>query len=659
MNNRFFASLAVRNIKSNSQLYIPYLLSSTAIITMFFLMVSLLTNQFVQERSSTLPYLFMIGVIIIGLFSVIFILYTNSFLIKRRKKEIGLYGILGLEKKHVAKILFLETVFTGLLSIAAGLVTGFVFGRLVFMLLNYLLRLPVEIAYSSSWFAVWVTASLFTVIFGITFLYNISQFTFANPVKLLKGKQEGEKEPRGSLILFVLSLGFLAWGYWISLTIPDPLSALSQFFLAVLFVIIGTYLLFISGSMFILKALKKNKRIYYQPGAFISISGMLYRMKQNAVGLANICILASMVIIAISTTATIFIGSEETLENRYPHEHNMTLFGDSDNAQEAHSRFDDMQDQLQQETQAAGLEVTNMESFRYQSLAGEMEGSRFIHQEWGVGTGSLPLLIQVLPLEDYNQMTGKTVFLGDHEALIYRSVEGYELPDITIGELTLQVTEVDNVFSADMELIESIALVVPDISTMNKINEGYREQFPEAGNLSIDADIDWDTSGTEQQKREFAEYMRSEYSSGPTGTYSSRILQRDDWYSTNGGFLFLGIFLGLLFTIGTVLITYFKQISEGFDDREKFQIMQKVGLDNDMIHESTRAQIVWMFALPIAMATIHVSFAYPIVRKLLLLFGVTNEVTWLLTFMAVVLAFASIYWLIYRITSRVYYDIVK
>src|SRR5690606_20958409 len=241
MNNRFFSSLALRNIKSNKTLYIPYLLSSIAIIMMFYLMASLLANQFVQERSSALPTLFSLGVIVIAIFSVIFILYTNSFVIKKRKKEIGLYGILGLEKRHVAKILLFETMFTSVTSILTGLVAGLVFGRLFFMLLNYLLKLPTDIAYVVAIDPILWTVLLFLAIFAITYIYNVSQFTFSNPIKLLKGKTEGEKEPKGSIILFILALVFLGWGYGISLTIPDPISAISKFFLAVFLVIIGTY----------------------------------------------------------------------------------------------------------------------------------------------------------------------------------------------------------------------------------------------------------------------------------------------------------------------------------------------------------------------------------------------------------------------------------
>lgn len=627
---------------------------------MFYLMASLLTNEFVQERSSSLSPLFMIGTVVIGIFSVIFILYTNSFLIKRRKKEIGLYGILGLEKKHIAKLLFFETLFTSFLSIAAGLVGGLIFGRLFFMLLNYLVRLPVDITYSTSGSIVLATTGLFLLIFGITFLYNVSQFTFANPIKLLKGKQEGEKEPKGSIILFILSLGLLAWGYWISVTIPDPLEAMTKFFLAVLLVIVGTYLLFISGSIFILKALKRNKQIYYRPGAFISISGMLYRMKQNAVGLANICILATMVIISVSTTVTIFIGAEEALENQYPYENNMTLFGDVDDVEEMNTRFYELQDKVGAKVEAEGLEVTDNESYRYTNFFGSLQGKEFVFDQ-SYNDQKNPIVLTVIPLEDFNQLTGKSYTLEDGAALYYHSTKTYKESELAVGGKTYRVAGIDNEFGADMDLTESMALVVPDASHLLEMQTDFNERFPESNYLTIDAEIGWNTSGSEEQKEVLAQKLNNEYGWESEGNslYNSRILQREEWYGMNGGFLFLGIFLGLLFTIGTVLITYFKQVSEGFDDREKFQIMQKVGLDKELIQESTRSQIVWMFFLPIGIATIHVIFAYPIVRKLLLIFGVTNETTWLLSFVGVVIAFAAIYWLIYRLTSRVYYSIVK
>ena len=557
-------------------------------------------------------------------------------------------------------MLFFETLFSSLLSIAAGLLAGLLFGRLVFMLLNFMLRMPNDIVYTTSLLSVGATIALFTLIFGVTFLYNVSQFTFANPIKLLKGKQEGEKEPKGSLILLILALVFLGWGYGISVTIPDPIAAIEKFFLAVLLVIIGTYLLFISGSIFILKALKNNKRIYYRPGAFISISGMLYRMKQNAVGLANICILASMVIIAVSTTITIYLGSEETLENRYPYEHNMSLFGDMSDVPAMNTRFFEMQDAVLAATEEAGLEVTDMKSYRSESLFGKLNDGRFEFVQSSAGA-DLPIVMIAVPLEDFNKMTGENYTLADDEALIYHSTKTYRNDSLAIGNKTYNLTEIDNEFSADMSLTESIALVVPDAGHLLDLRDDFMEEFPESAYVTIDATIGWDAEGAAEQQEALAAQLQTEYNGveGSFSRYESRENQRLEWYSLNGGFLFLGIFLGLLFTIGTVLITYFKQVSEGFDDRGKFQIMQKVGLDEDMIKDSTKSQIVWMFLLPIVIATIHVSFAYPIVRKLLLIFGVTNDMTWLMTFIAVVIAFAAIYWMIYRITSRVYYGIVK
>lgn len=658
MNNRFFTSLAVRNIKSNKQLYVPYLLSSTAIITMFYLMSSLLTNKFVQERSSVLPTLFAMGTIVIGIFSFIFILYINSFLIKRRKKEIGLYGILGLEKKHVAKILFFETLITTFVSIAGALIVGQVFGRLFFMLLNYLLRLPTDINYSTSPMTALITAGLFAGVFAITYLYNVSQFTFANPIKLLKGKKEGEKEPKGSILLFILSLVLIGWGYGISLTIADPLSAISKFFLAVLLVIMGTYLLFITGSIYILKALKKNKRIYYRPGPFISISGMLYRMKQNAVGLANICILASMVIIAVSTTVTIFVGTEETLENRFPKENNMTLNGTDLSQEELNTQFVGLQGKFREEAQKMELKVTDMESYRYLTVFGNLEGNRLVFEE-GFPAANVPIYIQVLLLEDFNEMAGKQIELSNGEALYYHSKGALNQQNIVIGDQEFKLKEADYDFGGEAAIVTTMVLIVPELSQIEMVSEIYQQELPQANPASIDAFIGWNTDGTNAQKKALGKQMKQLSSASESLSFESREAFREEWYSMNGGFLFLGIFLGLLFTIGTVLITYFKQVSEGFDDREKFQIMQKVGLDKDMIHESTRSQIVWMFLLPIVTATIHVIFAYPIVRKMLTVFGVTSEITWLLSFTGVVVAFSAIYWMIYRITSRVYYSIVK
>ncbi|AQQ53375.1 ABC transporter permease [Planococcus lenghuensis] len=660
MNSRFFSSLAVRNIQSNKQLYVPYILASIAIVAMFHLMASLLTNEFVQERNASLTMMFEFGAIVIATFAVIFILYTNSFLIKRRKKEIGLYGILGLEKRHVAKILFFESLYTGLASLAAGVLTGLVFGRLFFLLLNYMMNLPVSFDYSTSWLTVLLTAGLFVFIFLLALLYNISQFTFAKPVKLLKGSTEGEREPKGSIMLFGLALIFLGAGYGISIGIDNPLNALTYFFVAVLAVIAGTYFLFIAGSIFILKTLKKNKRFYYRPGPFISVSGMLYWMKQNAAGLANICILSAMVIITVSTTITIFAGTEEILENQLPYENNWTIYGGDLTQEELTESFAGLQDRFRETANEMSLEVTESEAYRFQTFAGKITDGQF-EARADVSADDLPLFLQVIPVEDYNRLIGASAELAADEALFYHSDEADVREELTIGGMSYQLSPADpaSVSEDGQDITETAMLVVPDLTHIEAIADAYYADFTNEVKAGIDAQISWNTTGTEEEKKAYAAAVQSFVADAPTSSYRSRIAVTKEWYSMNGGFLFLGVFLGLLFTIGTVPITYFKQVSEGYDDRGKYQIMKKVGLDRDMIRDSTRSQLLWMFLLPIAVAVIHVLFAYPIVQKMLMLFGITSNTTWLLSFSGVVMAFALVYYIIYRFTSRVYVSIVR
>ncbi|WP_195914059.1 ABC transporter permease [Planomicrobium sp. YIM 101495] len=661
MTNRFFSSLAIRNIRSNSQLYIPYGISAVAVIAMFYMMMSLIGNDFVQGRSSTLPSLFAFGALVIGVFSAIFILYTNSFLIKRRLKEFGLYGVLGLERKHIIKILFFETLFTGAASIVLGLLAGQIFGRLVFMLLNYLMRLPGEITYTSSLSAAAAVLALFTIIFAAAFLYNLLRFTIAKPVRLLKGGNEGEKEPKGSLLLFLLGLGLVGGGYWISLTIDNALDALVWFFGAVLLVIAGTYLLFMSGSIFVLKALKNNDRIYYRPGAFISISGMIYRMKQNAAGLANITVLACMVIIAVATTVALYAGAEETLNNRFPAENNWTVYGEEMSLEEVQALYEQALTELETEAAALDLEVVNLQSLRYQMLFGSLNGTAFEIMDSGF-TGSLPLFTQIMPLEDYNRMNGTSHTLAEGEMLVNHSAGPYEKGELEVGGKVYSTQPADSLEGeVDQGITETMTLVVADLAEIDAIMSHYRENSPGAITDTLSFMLMWDTEGEEAQETAYVQRMEqvARYNYENISNYEGRERYRAEWYSTNGGFLFLGVFLGLLFTIGAMLITYFKQVSEGFDDRRKFQIMQKVGLDKDMIKDSTRHQLVWMFFLPLVTASVHVLFAYPIVRQLLLMFGITNEALWLWSLAGVIVAFALLYYLIYRITSRVYYRIVQ
>lgn len=665
MTKQLFAKLAIKNIRSNKQIYVPYILASIATVAMFYLMTSLVYNDFLMERSSLLPMMFMLGSVVIGVFSFIFIMYTNSFLIKRRKKEIGLYAILGMKKKHVAFVLLLESLITSLGSILIGIISGQIMGRFVFLALNYLLKFPVSMDYPFSFVVALITFAGFTVIFFVALLYNISQVTFSNPIELVKGKQSGEKEPKSSIILFLLSVILLGSGYGISLSIEDPVSAILYFFIAVLLVIAGTYLLFISGSIFILKAMKKNKKIYYRPNAFISISGMLYRMKQNAAGLANICILATMIIVAVSTTAAIYVGTEGALESRFPYDHNATVFELKD--AEKMSEFENL---VRTETENAGLALTDYSSYRYETLSGNLESDTFVVP--GSSSGNLvPGEMMLIPQEDIERMIGAPLQIEEGEVAVYHSKGPYSASTI---ELAGQVHPVHQFTDSSVKnkveeqlkviegnnLVETIILVTPSVEGTDSIIADYVEENPELFVFGTRAIIGWNTTGTEDDKIANSHTMdKILKEEGFSTMLDSRDANRQEWYSANGGFLFIGVFLGLLFTFGAILITYFKQVSEGYDDRDKFQIMQKVGLDKQMIEKSTRSQIIWMFFLPLLIAVMHVAFAFPIIQKMLLFFSVTDTTLVVLCIAGVVLFFSLVYWIIYRITSRVYFSIVK
>ncbi|WP_174919267.1 FtsX-like permease family protein [Jeotgalibaca ciconiae] len=662
MKGSFFLKMAVKNIRANKQLYLPYMISSVLTVAMFSQMVALLTNEFVQERNPTLSTLFSLGAIVIGLFSFIFTMYTNSFLIKRRKKEIGLYGILGLEKKHVGRILFLETIIVGFGSILIGLLIGLLFGRLFFLLLNYLLQLPEVMSYTTSWEGMGMTVILFTVIFFVAYLYNISQVTFSNPIKLLKGEKEGEKEPKSNWFLLILGIGSLGYGYWISVTISDPLAAMIQFFLAVILVIIGTFCLFTAGSIFVLKAMKKNKQLYYQPRAFISISGMLYRMKQNATGLANISVLSCMVIIALATTTTIYVGTEDTLAMRFPAENNVTVysFGDEVKVEQVQESVEDIINVINENTEEVAVE--NQKQYIYANLFGKMKEDYF---EVGVdfdGGLTMPDTLLLISLDDYNQFTQSDDTLADNQVYIHHSAN-YQNETIKLSTLefdTLILEKNMDMFPIEESISGSYLIVVPSKEVMQAILSAYQAEATDYLNGDVYGSIQWDTSGTEEEKARYSELISEKISNGDfVARYESRSAGRDEWYMLNGGFLFLGIFLGLLFTIGTVLITYYKQISEGYDDRERFQIMQKVGLDKDMIRSTSRSQVVWMFMLPLIVATVHTAFAYPIIHKLLMLFGIFSHTILISCIAGVVLSFSVIYWLIYRLTARIYFSIVE
>ena len=608
------------------------------------------------------------GTIVIGIFSLIFLFYTNSFLIKRRKKELGLYNILGMEKKHIARVLTFEMLIVAVISLTLGLLGGMLLSKLLFLLLLNVLGIQTSIAFMVSVPMIVTTILLFGGIFLLTLLSNLLQVKLSNPINLLKGGQTGEKEPRSSIILTILGVLSMGGGYWIALTVKDPVTALSLFFLAVILVIIGTYCLFTSGSIAVLKLLRKNKRFYYKRKNFIPVSGMIYRMKQNAVGLANICILSTMVLVTVSTTVSLFVGQQDILDSRYPRDYAISVTDSEENRQKVdelmHKHADD-----------AGVNPVGVVRYRSFKLALYQQENSFLTDIPSDAQTSSALqhvvAVTFVPLEDYNQVANTSLALNDGEAMVYSSNLDFNLTSMTFGGKTVQVKEKLTAmpfaqFTPEM-VSDNLYVVVKDLDTVKSIRDalvGKPDYIPlfTIYNRDVAYNLEFDLNGRDNAIIGFAQSLEQDIRTtfkDTTRNVDSYHLKQDEFKSLYGGFFFLGIFLGLLFLMATVLIIYYKQISEGYDDHDRFDIMQKVGMSRQEVKQSIRRQILMVFFLPLVVAAIHLAAAMPVILKLLLMFGMTK--TWLVLTCAGVtlLMFVVFYLLIYSLTAKAYYRLVQ
>ena len=667
MRHHLYLRLAVGNIKNNRRFYLPFLFTAALTVVCFFIMSSIGVNQ-TLPGGNTVQIVMHMGVIIVGLFSVIFLYYTNSFLIKRRKKELGLYNILGLEKRHIAAVLTLETVLSALLSIGSGLIIGVLLDRLMFLVLRNLLAFDVTMTYAFHWQSVTWTVIVFAAIFLLLLLANLVQVGRAKPIELLRGGQVGEKEPRVKWPLVVIGLLALGSGYYIAVTTESVIAALGLFFVAVVLVIIGTYCLFLAGSIAVLKVMKRNKGYYYKVRHFVSVSGMLYRMKQNAVGLANICILSTMVLVTVSTTVSLYGGVTDILERRFPYDIDTQFY----NAAEPVKEY--VRTALNEEVEAAGLEVTETTDYETLTIALVMDGNTLIADNSSENY-SQGAYIQIFTREGYAAVTGyQAGELGEHEVAVY--VQDGMLPESfnLMGE-DYTVKEWMTVAPEDGELAgflgNTFYIVVRDDVVLERI---YQAQLAANGENYYASSMDWEfsvnLSGTEVQKAALADRFQARFetdqltlndgSSYPIEWVSTvRQDNISDAYSLYGSFLFLGILLGLLFLMATVLIIYYKQIIEGYDDRARYQIMRQVGMDKKLISSSVRSQVLTMFLLPLGMAAVHLCFAFPLLTRVLKALMLDNVSVFFWCTLITFAAFVVVYVLVYAITARVYYRTVS
>lgn len=664
MNKGMYTKLAITNIKNNRQFYFPYLLTGIITVAMFYIMCALESNPGIQSMpgAKDLGLILRLGIGVIGIFAVIFLFYTNSFIIKRRKKELGIYNILGMEKRHIAKILSKEAFFTAIIAIGGGLVTGVLFHKLACMLLYRMIGFNGGITFSFSKKGVMITAILFAIVYLLTYIYDLFQVQLANPIELLQSGNKGEREPKTKAIMAVLGVLCLGAGYFIAITTKNPIKALTLFFVAVILVIIGTYLLFTAGSIALLKILRRNKGYYYQTKHFTSVSGMIYRMKQNAVGLANICILSTMVLVAVSTTVSLYVGIEDIMKERYPNEINISAYYDTGAPAE-----DSIAPIVEKSVKESGRKIRHEEDYLELYFAAiKDQGQYSLDKEKVKTAGDRVSGFVVLTREDCKKKYNEEIpELAENEVALF-TIKKTDMDTLVLENRSYHVKEIKQFQNTeDFETIadmmdEYYYVIVNDVQDMERLWQLQKDIY-QANSSSISRQVRLDIDGDSEQKKECFENIKTAL--GPEQAKArilidSRQSSLDEFYQIYGGFLFLGLFLGILFLMITVLIIFYKQISEGYDDKERFSIMEKVGMSNDEVKATIRSQVRTVFFLPILMAAIHVGMAFPMIKRLLSLFGLSNTALFAGCMAGTILVFALIYLLVFLKTSKTYYKIV-
>ena len=660
MNNRFFSKLAASNIKKNGKAYIPYILSCVMTVALFYIVKSLSYNPGLKNMvgSSTMMTMMSMCSVIIALFAIVFLFYTNSFLMKRRKKEFGVFNILGMEKSHIAKTMAWENFYVTLISIVGGLVIGIALDKAMFLLIAQVLNEEITLGFFISDKAIISTIVMFCVIFLLILLNSIRQIHTANPIELITAGNAGEREPKTKWILAILGLLSLGTGYYIALTIENPLTALVYFFFAVILVIIGTYMLFTAGSIALLKILRKNKRFYYKTKHFTSISGMIYRMKQNAVGLANICILSTAVLVMVSSTSSLMLGMQDVIATRYPDD--FIVYSNEASEERAYESFDTIR-KLQEEQ---NLNVTSEREYRYLVFPAFINGDTFeVTRDANFSSlGNLNNLIFV-SLSDYNRVMGTDKTLAENEILIYSDRLQFDSPTLKIFDREYSVKEKIDEFIGNGLIVAVAAntqfIVLPDGTDIDELYALQKEALSD-GASEIQYYYGFNSDADEETQRVFYRILLEDYvGHGYEGTIESKADSRSEFVGLYGGFFFIGIFLGVLFIMATVLIIYYKQISEGYDDKQRYEIMQKVGMTHQEIKKSIRSQVLTVFFLPLIVAGIHIAVAFPIINKLLALLNLLNVQLFLTCTVVCYVVFAVMYLLIYLLTARTYYKIVS
>ena len=671
MHKGIFSRLAKQNIRNNKSTYIPYMITCIFCIAMIYMMEFLrdcpTLDQAVRQADEVRMIVFT-GEIVVEIFCIIFLIYSNSFLMKRRQKEIGLYNILGLERNHIGIVMFLETIITSIGSFAGGIAAGIIGSKLALLLLLKLLHIPSVLGFYISVKGIFTCLFMFGIIFLMILFLNLAKIHLSRPVELLRGNNTGEKEPAAKWLMALIGFICLGAGYYLAVTTESPIKAITIFLLAVILVMAGTYLLFTAGSIVILKFLRRRKSFYYRTGNFISISGMLYRMKQNAVGLASICILSTGVLLMISMTVSIYFGMNDIMLNRYPYDVDMSVTSISeDECQTAIEAF---------EKAIADNKVPVEKSVEeiYLDIVCSKNGDQILIKPANtIRNSDSVLVLSLLNQAEYERLTGISANLNDGEIFAwYPSTVQKDSVTVDETEFTVKKWLDKNPLTCGEDAVSDNAVLVVTDEDFKKFDEMRTEMYKGVSSAPAGEDLTLhlglDITGSETDKIDFGtpvmEVVKDLKKNGGLSenswiTSGIRQQEYESYYADNGSLLFIGIFLGSLFLMGTAMIIYYKQISEGYEDQKRFEIMQKVGLSRREVRSSVRRQILMVFFLPLLMAMLHITMAFPMIRRMLLLFGMTNTKLFIGCTAGTVLIFAVVYGLIYLMTARSYYHIVE
>lgn len=659
--NLFYSKFALNNLVKNKRFILPYIFSAIFTIASFYILTSLSLGKNLDKLPqgiSATKQVLSLGVIVIAIFSAIFLFYTYSFLIKRRVREFGLYSVLGMTKKQIARILILETIFIAVITLVFGLAFGLLFDKLMLLVLLKLFTAGVSFGFVITPIAVFLTILLFGGIFFLLLIYTVIKISRLKIVALLKEENNGEREPKARFILAILGLGLTGYGYYLAQTIQNPIKAITMFFIAVLAVIFGTYLIFVAVSITVLKLMKNNKTFYYKPKNFISVSGLLYRMKRNAVGLANICILSTMVLVTMGTTSALYAGSEEAYNTRFPRDIIVNGYRSTE------GKLTEIEKNVKKATQDAGVEAKDLVSYNMLNVVGRLNGTEISYETGNVGSLDKLRTVVVIELKDYNKVSKEQKTLNTGETLLFIDKKGkYEANEITVQGVNLKIKEKLTDFpgalgTAAANAFDTYYVVVKDNTDVKKIESALKKKLnmsDEEGEVYNYVGFNISDKTKEAKVIENFKQLEKEGNINIEGKAENETNFKGFYAS----FLFIGVFISMIFVVSQVVIMYYKQISEGYEDKDKFGIMRKVGLTDRQIKQSIRSQVLMIFFAPLAIATLHTVVAYPFIEKILKLFLATDNNVFLIALAVTIAVFGVFYLIVYLITSRIYYRIIK